>query len=225
MLQALVISNAIHGIERMFVSNLDVYYDFAGVTRDFKPTLANYDVLIVPNGSDHIAMLRLKDDVQAFLDAGKTLMCFDGWFTGWIPRNQWVMDNSKKTIDVRYRVKTDRHGLFDGLDVNQFIFSHGMSGWWACGYIEAAPDADVLLEDTWERPIIVIDEVSTQGLMLLTASGPMADMEYDGANTSDIIKLYQRFLRLAASRNQSQPEPQATTNHSSRKETAYETAA
>ncbi len=97
-------------------------------------------------------------------------------------------------MDTRYVVQTDRYDLFDGLNVDDLTFSHGMSGWWACGYINAANDADVVLADTWQRPIIVLDEVSTNGSMLLTASGPLADMTYSGSKTSPLVGLYRNFL-------------------------------
>ncbi|MBC8152198.1 MAG: hypothetical protein H7Z72_04745 [Bacteroidetes bacterium] len=194
MLNALLISNNVAGLENYYVSNALVQYTVCRITRDFNPDLTPYDVLVVPNGSDHVAMLKIKDSVRAFLDAGKALVCSDGWFTDWVPGNQWVMDNTKKTMDIRYTVNTDQYGLFDGLAVDDLTFSHGMSGWWACGYIKAADGADVVLHDTWQRPMIVLDEVSTNGSMLLTASGPLADVTYDGSRNSPLVDLYRHFL-------------------------------
>lgn len=194
MLQALLISNNVAGLETYYVSSELVHYTVCRITKDFDPDLMPYDVLVIPNGSDHVAMRKIKDKVRAFLDAGKSLVCSDGWFTAWVPGNQWVMDNTKKTMDVRYAIQTDRYGLFDGLKVDDLTFSHGMSGWWACGYINAAKGADIVLADTWNRPIIVLDEVSTNGSMLLTASGPLADMTYSGSKTSPLVGLYRHFL-------------------------------
>ncbi len=194
MLKALLISNNVAGLESYYVSGDLVQYTVCRITKDFDPDLMPYDVLVVPNGSDHIAMLRIKNKVRGFLDAGRALVCADGWFTDWVPGNRWVMDNAKKTMDMRYALHTDRYGLFDGLAVDALTFSHGMSGWWACGYIEPAEGADVVLTDTWQRAIIVLDEVSTGGRMLLTASGPLADMTYDGSRTNPSIEIYRRFL-------------------------------
>ena len=184
MINAKVISNGIEGLdENMFRPNEQISYDFEEVTEQFNPQLEGFDLLIVPNGSDQVAMLKIKDKVRAFLEAGNALFCFDGWFTNWIPGNQWIMDNSKKTINIRYELKTDRYNLFNGVDIKSLNFSHGISGWWACGYIEAAEHADVVMADTWDRPMIVLDEVSTNGRMILTASGPVADYTY--ATTDD----------------------------------------
>lgn len=196
MLQALLISNGLQGLEKYYVSNELVQYTTCLVTRDFDPELTPYDLLVVPNGSDHVAMLKIKNKVRAFLGAGKALICCDGFFTAWVPGNQWLMDNSRRTLDVRYSVGTDSHNLLANIDLDELNFSHGMSGWWACGYIQAAPGAEVLLHDTWQRPIVVLDEVSTPGRMLLTASGPLADVTYAGRSDSALVALYRSFLQL-----------------------------
>jgi len=201
MINALLISNNIAGLDDYYVSNELVQYTVCRITKDFDPDLAPYDLLVIPNGSDHVAMLKIKDKVRAFLDAGKALICSDGWFTDWVPGNQWVMDNARRTIDIRYHVKTDRYGLFDGVDLDELTFSHGMSGWWACGYIQVAEGADVVVEDTWQRPIIVLDEVSTNGLMLLTASGPLADVTFSGDREVALVRIYRNFLKRVQSKN------------------------
>lgn len=195
MLNAILISNNIAGLEDYYVSSDLVQYTTCRITKDFDPDLLPYDLLVVPNGSDHVAMAKISGKVRAFLDAGNALVCSDGWFTDWVPGNQWTMDNSQKTIDVRYAVKTDRYGLFDDLNIDDMTFSHGMSGWWSCGFIHAANGADVLMEDTWHRPIVVLDEVSTGGKMLLTASGPLADVTYGGEKKSPLVDLYRNFLK------------------------------
>ena len=59
-----------------------------------------------------------------------------------------------------------------------------------------APGADVLLRDTWQRPMVVLDEVSTAGRMLLTASGPLADVSYAGESDTAPVRLYRNFIHL-----------------------------
>src|SRR5262245_11813952 len=136
-------------------------------------------------------MWRARESVRRTLDRGGALVCADGWFTDWVPGHRWVHDNSHPTCEVRYRIGVDRHRLLDGIDLDQFIFSHGVSGWWACGYLESPPHADVLLEDTWGRPVMVLDEDTTAGRMLLTASGPLAE-GYGGE--TDLQRFWQRAL-------------------------------
>jgi hypothetical protein len=133
--------------------------------RDITPAR---DLLVVPNGSDHVALYRSRDAIHAHLAGGGALFVEDGWFTDWVPGNRWVHDNTHPTRDVRYRVADDRHGLFDGIDLTAFDFQDGLSGWWSCGSIVPSATAEVALVDTWDRPIVVVDK-----RMVLTASGPL----------------------------------------------------
>ena len=206
MIHATVVSNGIQGLERSFRSNATVQYTFVETGAHFDLDLAGTDLLIVPNGSDHVAMLKVKTSVRAFLDTGGMLFCFDGWFTDWVPANQWVHSNEKKTRDIRYFVGEDRYGLFEDVELDHLQFNHGISGWWACGYIEAAAGAEVVLHDTWNRPMIVLDETSTNGLMILTASGPLGDAGIDVSEAPDatpngLTTLYRNLIRLAANRH------------------------
>ncbi|MFK7924813.1 MAG: hypothetical protein AB8H47_22835 [Bacteroidia bacterium] len=202
MIKALLVHNHIEGLTETYQSSERIQYDFAYVEQDFNPDLTPYDLLVVPCGTDQVAMLKIKDKVKAFLEAGKTVFCFDGWFTDWLPQNRWILDNSKKTIDIRYHLKDDPYGLFNGVDINSLIYSNGISGWWACGYIEPAPAATILLEDTWQRPIMVMDDKTTPGKMIMTASGPLSDKTYgttdDDASESDIARLYSNLLAFVA---------------------------
>lgn len=198
-LDIVVVSNGLQGLDGMFPETAQARYRTVATAPDFDPSFDGADVVIVPNGSDHVAMQRAAGAVRTHLHGGGALFCFDGWFTPWVPGNRWVMDNSKATKDVRYRVRTDRHGLFAGVPVADFEWSHGMSGWWACGYIEPAPGADVVLEDTWGRAIVVLDEATTPGAMLLTASGPLAGVRF-GAEHAGLLTLYDHLLTFAAGR-------------------------
>jgi hypothetical protein len=51
----------------------------------------------------------------------------------------------------------------------------------------------VLIEDTWQRPLVVVDEVTTNGIMVLSASGPLADLSYA---TTDDSKAYEAMSNL-----------------------------
>ncbi|MCB0637448.1 MAG: hypothetical protein KDC54_12555 [Lewinella sp.] len=198
MIRAAVFDNGVVGLRPCYVDNDRIRYAFLPLDGGTEVDLAGYDLLIVPNGTDQVAVHRLREPIRAFLAQGKTLFCFDGWFTDWVPGNQWVMDNSRKTIDVRYRIGEDRYGFFDGIALDSFVFSNGISGWWACGYIEPAPGAEVLLADTWDRAVMVWDEVSTPGRMLLTASGPLGDSSYattdDPNSLGDLARFYHQVL-------------------------------
>ncbi len=198
MLQAAVVSNGVYGLESCFGSNKRVAYRFLPVTADFSPELDGFDLLIVPNGSDHVAMGRARDRVASFVARGGLLFCFDGWFTDWIPGNRWVRDASKPTRDIRYRCERDRHGLLNGVPIDELAFHHGVSGWWACGYIDPAAGADAVLVDTWNRPVAVLDERTAKGAMFLTASGPLIDGPIEGK--MGLKRFYENLIDYAQQR-------------------------
>lgn len=206
MLNIVVIHNGIHELELMFQPTAEASYTFVrtgpGFPERLAATLATADALLVPNGSDHVAMLDASNVVVEFLQAGKTLFCFDGWFTAWIPGNHWQMDNSRRTIEIRYQIGTDQHNILDGVAIDELIFNHGISGWWACGFITPAANAEVLLTDTWGRAMVVLDEATTPGRMLLTSSGPLADFRYDGSNSNALSHLYRNLLEYSSQKIQ-----------------------
>ncbi len=210
-LKALIISNATVGSNKLFQSNEHVSYDIYKVTENFDPDLDGYDLLILPNGAtDSVAMAKIKHKVRAFLDEGNALFCFSGWFTNWVPGNRWIMDNSLKTSEVRYFKKYDRYDLLKDVDIDGLIFSHGISGWWACGYIETAPGAEVILEDTLQRPVVIIDEKTTRGTIIVSASGPVAEVTYGTTNHSPsmqaISALYRNFIAFVQHKKQTSYE-------------------
>ena len=200
MKRALVISNGI-GAERAFPNREDVCFEVAQVGPDFSVDLAGYDILIAPNGTDHVALYRMRQQIRNFLEAGNSLLCFCGWFLDWVPGNRWIHDNSKPTRDVRHFVGEDQLGLLDEVNLTALDHNrHGISGWWACGFIEPAPGATVLIKDTWDRALVVVDTVTTNGLMILTASGPLGDYSHRGRGTSPLSCLYDNVIRHCANR-------------------------
>jgi hypothetical protein len=53
-------------------------------------------------------------------------------------------------------VNSDRNNLLENVDIQDLIYSHKMSGWWSCGYINAGEQAGY--SAYLERPIVVLDE-------------------------------------------------------------------
>ena len=201
MLAAVIVSNGIHGGTAGLVpTGVSINARIAETSLDFSLDLDDADLLIVPNGSDHVALMKVRDDIARFLARGGSLFCFDGWTMPWLPFHEWVMDNAKRTADIRYHQGVDRYRLLDGVDIDALTFRHGISGWWACGYIDPTADADILLYDSWGRAIAVVDDASTPGLMVLTASGPVGFYDEDGPSAAALSLFYSNLLALAARR-------------------------
>ncbi len=194
MLRGLVVSNGIGG-EGAYPSNDRVQFDVVEIGGDRELSLEGYDLLVAPNGTDHVALYQQRQVIHEFLNAGGALLCCCGWFLDWVPGNRWVHDNSHPTFEVRHRVGVDRNGLLTDVDLGHLDRNeHGISGWWSCGYIKPAAGADVLIEDTWGRAIVVFDAQSTRGTMLLTASGPLGDYRRYGVEAGPTQILYDNYL-------------------------------
>lgn len=199
-MKALVISNGIGSVSA-YPDRDDMKFDVAPVSADFALTLDDYDLLIAPNGTDHVALYRQRHAIHEFLTAGKSVFCFCGWFLDWIPGNRWVHDNSLPTKDMRHFAGDDPDQLLAGVDLSMLDHNrHGISGWWACGYIEPAPGANVLVKDTWGRAVIVADQATTPGFLFLTASGPVGDYSRYGYGESPASRLYENAISLVRKR-------------------------
>jgi len=203
-LRALIIDNGI-GADGAFPDRPEVVFDRAATGPGFAPDLSCYDLLVVPNGSDHVAMFGMRDQVREMLDAGKAVFCFCGWFTDWVPGNRWIHDNEHPTREMRHFAANDPHGLLQGFDLAYLDHNqHGISGWWACGYIETADPNSVLVRDTWGRAVIVADESTTPGFMFLTASGPVGDFP-STSSWSPLGTLYRNALDFVIRRMSNHP--------------------
>lgn len=211
-LKALVIANGI-GSEEAYPAREGVSIDVVEVGPKFAPDLSGYDLVIAPNGTDHVALFRIREDIRKFLDRGGSLFCFCGWFLDWIPGHRWIHDNSHPTREMRHHAGEDPSGLLRGVDLTALDFDkHGISGWWACGYIEPAAGADILIRDPWGRALVVSDESTTNGFLLLTASGPVGDYSRYGY-TGPLQVLYDNILnhaRQRAARRASAGNPSST---------------
>ena len=175
MLQALIVSNGRRNLDRAYIADEGISYAVHEVSPERSLDLTGKDVLVVPNGSDQIDLGRNRDAIRAFLHRGGMVCCFDGFFTDWIPGNRWIMDSTKRTSELDYRIRSDRHRLMSGVDRESLAAANGVRGWWACGYIDPAPGAETVLEDGWGRSILVVDDATTPGVVVMTCSGPCAD--------------------------------------------------
>jgi hypothetical protein len=70
------------------------------------------------------------------------------------------------------------------MDIQDLIYSHKMSGWWSCGYINAGEQAEVILQDTWKNQVVWMKINKEQ---FLTASAPLGDIGITNTNYNQTI--------------------------------------
>ncbi|MGH8597449.1 MAG: hypothetical protein ACREXT_12395 [Gammaproteobacteria bacterium] len=197
MLNAVLIHSGVAGTENYFKDCAEVRYRIERIGDPWSPDFAGDDLVIVPNGANHVALYDARAAIHALLAHGGVLACFCGFFTPWIPGSLWRHDNTKPLQDVRYRLNRDDLALFDGVEVNELTFdAHGISGWWACGHIETAHADNVVLIDNFERVLLIADRRSTKGLIIATASGPLGDPDPSSPAQGTCL-LYRNILRAA----------------------------
>jgi hypothetical protein len=83
------------------------------------------------------------------------------------------------------------------VDIQDLIYSHKMSGWWSCGYINAGEQAEVIARYL-ERPIVVLMKINERN-NFLTASAPLGDIGMTNTNynlNNSLAQLYQNIVFL-----------------------------
>lgn len=196
MLQAALIDNGTYGTSHYFADSAQLRFRRERIGPDWSPKFDGDDLIVVPNGSDHVALYRQRTAIDRLLQRGGSVLCFCGFFTPWLPGNVWVHDNLRPNREVRYHAVNDPLGLLDGVDIEQLaINEHGIRGWWACGDIHTDHADSVVLADTWNRAVLVADTRSTPGLIITTASGPLGDADPSAPAGDGLVGLYRNVIR------------------------------
>ena len=143
--------------------------------------LSEYDMFIAPNGTDHVALFRNREKIQELLDRGGAVLCFCGWTTDWIPGSTWEMQYNIPLRTYEVTFPDPDHPLLQGVRINEVNISNGKRGFWVCGHINAAPDAEILMVNNLNEPVMILDERSTAGTIVATASGPLPGSGEEGA--------------------------------------------
>lgn len=202
MLKIALIDSGVTGGSSYFGATAGVRYRHERITADWQPDFSGDDVIVVPNGANHVALYEARTAIRDLLDRGGTLACFCGFFTPWIPGHVWHHDNRHPLKVVRYAPSADPLGLLEGVDIAELSTeAHGISGWWACGEIRSEHPGSTLLQDNFGRVVMVADTRTTPGLIVATASGPVGDPQPD-AVASATVQLYRNLIRLAGSRQE-----------------------
>lgn len=174
MVKVAVLNNGYEDQSEYFISSSEAIYFFIDIGNDFSLELNSYSCLIIPFGSDNVALYRCRSSIQNFLNQGNTVLSFDGCYTNWLPGIQWFMDNSYPTKKMRYKLYEDTYGLFKEVDLKGLIYSSKKSGWWTNGFLHPQPTSHTIMCDNYNRPIMVLDEEKTNGLIIAISAAPLS---------------------------------------------------
>lgn len=194
-MQIALIHSGVAGTEQYYRGDAEHRYRCERIGADWQPCFDEDDVVLVPNGANHVALYEARAHLHHFLARGGALLCFCGFFTPWLPGNQWRHDIGRDLRQLRYRVVADDLQLFEGVEAEELCSdAHGIRGGWACGDIQTHHADSVVLMDNYQRTLLVADRRSTPGLIIATASGPLGDDAPDGA-AHGARRLYRNILR------------------------------
>jgi hypothetical protein len=170
-------------------------YRVERIGRAWRPCFADDDVVLVPNGANHLALFEARASLHEFVARGGALLCFCGFFMPWLPGLHWRHNFCHPLRDVSYHLVHDSLGLFDGVSAHELcVDEHGLRGGWACGEILDAPEHSVVLRDNFQRVLMVADQRRHAGLVIATASGPLFD-DQGGTTASGARRVYRNILR------------------------------
>ena len=134
--------------------------------------LEDYDVILVPCRTPADRLIRYGGLFQNYLDHGGTIVATgesrsDLWLPGFSfheqPTNYWWW--LEKEGDLGVQIARPDHTMFDHVDSEALT-------WHLHGWLEPAECAEVIATNAEGGAILVIDEVTTRGRMVLTTLDP-----------------------------------------------------
>lgn len=135
-------------------------------------TLTDFDGVLVPCRTPANRMMPHSPMIRAYLDASGTVIATgeshsEQWLPGFAFHSQptnywWWLDQN---ADLGVRISKPDHPLFDHMDPTALT-------WHLHGWFDAAEGAEVIATNAEGGPILVIDEVTTRGRMILTTLDP-----------------------------------------------------
>jgi len=142
--------------------------------------LLKYNVLVVPRETNQEEMHRIKPKIRQFLDQGRTLISFGEMVVPWLPECVWhnrrlrvcyMADDPAKSWDKgkvetqELRIEEPEHSLFDGITLDDMK-------WHFHGVYQPRPGQRTLLSDSQGGAVILLDETSFAGKLLVTTLDP-----------------------------------------------------
>ncbi|MGN0026528.1 MAG: hypothetical protein ACI33I_05930 [Clostridium sp.] len=131
--------------------------------------LSNYNVLLINYFTDQEYLYKHKEIIESFLNEGKVVLFCGHLFRKWLPGCSLFMPkrlNSHKDYLVQAVPGTP---LFNGVEVDDMVYTKGVAGFFARGYYYAPEKAEVCLTFTDGKVISYIDRHTTNGTIIVHA--------------------------------------------------------
>lgn len=144
--------------------------------------LSRYALLVVPATADQEHLARHRGVIRDYLDGGGVLLFGGQLHRDWLPGASPFVPLPRPSLDA-YRVAwLADHPIFAGVEPDDLTFRRGVAGFFARGHHPLPPGAEVLVRLAGGEPVTYVDRTSTNGTILVHASGDL--LGYDGADNT-----------------------------------------
>ena len=138
--------------------------------------LDRYRAMAVTSACDQELLLRHQEKIRTFLDQGKVLVFSGHLFRPWLPGAGLFQPKTIHThLDYTVRLVTE-HPVFEGVREEELTFRKGVAGFFARGHHQPPRGAEILarlVDAEHGEPIVYVDRVSTNGVILVHAGNDL----------------------------------------------------
>ncbi len=138
--------------------------------------LHDYAALWVPRESNQHELARNRSKLLQYLNDGGTIICFDEVNQQWLPVGSWTL--RPVNLDT---VRVADHSMVAHLTADQV-------GWHSHGAYEAYADADVLVDDGEGGVMLLLDERTFSGKLLLGTMDPDCHAGFGTETTRPLLR-------------------------------------
>lgn len=128
--------------------------------------LPDYDLLVVPRGSDQEALYASRNDFRGYLDNGGAVASFGEFTEQWLPDVTW---DGVLPSDDGPLVIVAEHPLVRDIVAVDLHWHKGATGWCCHGHFKEPGNAEVLVRTEAGDPVLYIDTTTTQGTIIASS--------------------------------------------------------
>lgn len=152
--------------------------------------LHDFDVLIVPRGSDQEALYAHRKTIARYLEMDGIVASFGEITTDWLPGVRWdgVLPSDDGPLSF-----ASTHPFLAGLQPVDLHWHKGFTGWCSHGHFKEPPDAEVLVRTEVGDPVMYLQRPSTGGVIIAASEVDVVCHAAHGVEGAQ--KMFENILR------------------------------
>ena len=200
MIRALVVDCGRPLLKDAYTSSVDVLIDVRKAEEVYE--LDSYELVVLPSTLTGNQSKILEKKIVEYLSKNGVVFCFSSHCIDCLPSNHW--DRSVDIPSIHYALYDDTYNFFKDVDVSILnrISDHG---WKSEGFIKSENEVQVVVCSYEELPVMIVDEISTSGTMVITAGLGILERAVEDVSDQllrqELHKLWQNMINLVLQRN------------------------